>query len=98
MISSKERAFLKRVAASQSAVYQIGKDGLNEANLNGIMQVLSAREIAKINVLQNCDELPKDLANAIAEELKCEIVGVIGRKIIIYKLNPKNKKHVLTME
>lgn len=98
MISSKERAFLKRVAASQSAVYQIGKDGLNEANLNGIMQVLSAREIAKINVLQNCDELPKDLANAIAEELKCEIVGVIGRKIIIYKLNPKNKKHVLTLE
>jgi RNA-binding protein YhbY len=34
----------------------------------------------------------------LAEQLKCEVVGVIGRKIIIYKLNPKNKTHVLEIK
>ena len=97
MITSKERALLKRIVSSQSAVYQIGKDGLNELNLNGIMEALTAREIIKINVLQNCDEPIKDLAGAICEKLNCELVGIIGRKIIIYKLNPKNKNHVLKL-
>ena len=98
MITSKNRAMLKRIIASQSAVYQIGKDGLNEQNLKGILEALNAREVIKINVLQNCDELPKELANNICEKLSCELVGVIGRKIIVYKLNPKNKNHVLDLK
>ena len=98
MLTSKDRAVLKRIASSQSAVYQIGKDGLSELNLSGILEALTARELIKINVLQNCDETPKDLALKISETLKCEIVGVIGRKIIIYKLNPKNKKHILEIK
>ena len=95
MLSSKDRALLKRIVSSQSCVYQIGKDGLNEQNLNGILEALNAREVIKINVLQNCDDDAKTLANLICEKLKSEVVGVIGRKIIIYKLNPKNKVHVL---
>lgn len=95
MITSKDRAYLKRIIACEHPVCQIGKDALNAACLEGISQALTAREVIKINVLQNCDETAKDLANQIAEKLNCDVVGVIGRKIIIYKLNPKNKKHVL---
>ena len=98
MLTSKDRAYLKRVISSQSPVFQIGKDGLNEQNVLGISQVLQARELIKINVLQNCDNDAKELANLICEKLKCEIVGVIGRKIIVYKINPKNKNHVLPVE
>ena len=96
MISSKDRAYLKRIIACQQPVCQIGKDALNTACLEGINQALTAREVIKINVLQNCDESAKDLAAQLAEKLNCDVVGVIGRKIIIYKLNPKNKTHVLS--
>jgi len=95
MLTSKDRAYLKRVISSQSSVFQIGKDGLADQNLNAINDALVARELIKINVLQNCDEQPKQLALVLQEKLKCEVVGVIGRKIIIYKLNPANKNHVL---
>ena len=97
MLTSKDRSVLKRIVSSQSSVYQIGKDGLNEANLNGIEEALLSREVIKINVLQNCDLDAKTLANLICENLNCEIVSIIGRKIIIYKLNPKNKIHVLNI-
>lgn len=96
MISSKDRAYLKRIIACQQPVCQIGKDALSNACLEGINQALTAREVIKINVLQNCDESAKDLAQEISEKLDCDVVGVIGRKIIIYKLNPKNKTHVLS--
>ncbi len=97
MLTSKDRAYLKRVISSQSSVYQIGKDGLSDAVVAGVEEVLKARELIKINVLQNCDFQAKVLAEQIKDSLKCEVVAVIGRKIILYKLNPKNKTHVLNV-
>ncbi|MBQ9792460.1 MAG: YhbY family RNA-binding protein [Clostridia bacterium] len=95
MISSKDRAYLKRVISVESPVYQVGKDGLNQTNIDGINQALTARELIKINILQNCDMSAKEVANVLQETLNCETVGVIGRKVIIYKFNPKNKTHIL---
>ncbi|MBQ3047631.1 MAG: YhbY family RNA-binding protein [Clostridia bacterium] len=97
-MTSKDRAYLKRIIACQQPVCQIGKDALSAACLEGISQALTAREVIKINVLQNCDESAKDLANQIAEKLGCDVVGVIGRKIIVYKFNPKNKTHALELK
>ena len=95
MLTSKDRAYLKRVISSQAPVYQVGKDGLNEKNIEGILQALTARELIKINILQNCDYSAREIADQLEGQLGCEVVAVIGRKVIIYKLNPKNKTHVL---
>ena len=97
MITSKDRAYLKKIIATQSPVYQVGKDGLNQTNLDGINQALVARELIKINILQNCDMSAKEVAFELEKQLGCEVVGVIGRKVIIYKFNPKNKNHVLNI-
>lgn len=95
MISSKDRAYLKRIISVESPVYQVGKDGLSQTNIEGINQALTARELIKINILQNCDMSAKEVANSLQQTLNCEVVGVIGRKVIIYKFNPKNKTHIL---
>lgn len=95
MITSKERAELKRIISTENAVYQIGKDGLNPANIQGLKDCLLARELIKINILQNCDCDISQIANDLAEQLKCEVVGKIGRKVILYKFNPKKTTHVL---
>lgn len=95
MISSKDRAYLKRIISVESPVYQVGKDGLSQTNIEGINQALTARELIKINILQNCDMPAKEVANSLQQTLNCEVVGVIGRKVIIYKFNPKNKTHIL---
>ncbi len=95
MITSKDRAKLKSLIANQSPVFQVGKDGLSENNIEGIKQVLQARELIKINILQNCDNSPREIADALSQHLSCEIVAVIGRKVVLYKLNTKLKIHVL---
>ena len=40
MLSSKDRATLKSIIATQQPVFQVGKDGLNQTNLEGINQAL----------------------------------------------------------
>lgn len=96
MITSKERAELKKIISNQSAVYQVGKDSLSQPSIDGIRECLVSRELIKINILQNCDENAKEIAKKLAEILDCEVVGVIGRKVILYKFNPKKDKHILT--
>lgn len=98
MITSKERAELKKIISTETAVYQVGKDGLTDANIQGIKDCLIARELIKINILQNCDEDIKVIANKLAEELNCEVVATIGRKVILYKFNPKKNSHILNVK
>lgn len=95
MITSKTRAKLRGIASGELAVCQIGKEGLTPMVLDSITKALTKRELIKINVLQNCDEDIKSLMTELCETLDCEPIGMLGRKIIIYKLNPDNKKHVL---
>lgn len=95
MITSKERAKLKSLVSLESAICIIGKEGLSENCLESIENALLAREVVKINVLPACDSDTKTLAELLEEKLVCELVGVIGKKIIIYKFNKRNKKHAL---
>ena len=82
MLTSKDRAYLKRVISSQPPVYQVGKDGLSDKNIEGISQALVARELIKINILQNCDLSAREIADNLQISLGCEVVAVIGRKVV----------------
>ena len=91
MITSKDRATLKSIVSTENPIAQVGKDGLSKNCIEGINQALTKREVVKINVLQNCDLTPREVADFLQEVLSCEVVGVIGRKIILYKFNKDNK-------
>ncbi|SEP88076.1 RNA-binding protein [Lachnospiraceae bacterium RM5] len=90
-MTSKERAYLKKMALDMPAIYQVGKAIITPELTNGIDEALEARELIKINVLKNCMDTPKNIANVLAERTKAEVVQVIGRKIILYR-KPKDNK------
>lgn len=98
MLTSKDRATLRGIASTQEAVCFVGKESLSESCLESIEDALAARELVKVSVLQNCDSDTKSIANEICEILECDCVGIIGRKIVIYKYNPNNKNHVLSIK
>lgn len=92
MITTKQRAYLRGLANTLDPIFQIGKGGLNESMIHSLDQALEAREIIKINVLNNCMEEPRDLSNALVEALKAQPVQVIGKKIVLYRESKENKK------
>ena len=95
MLSSKQRAQLKSIVSTEKSIYQVGKEGLSQNCKTGIMQALEAREVIKINVLQNSELSPREVAENLSSQFDCEIVDVIGNKVILYKFNKNSKKHCL---
>ncbi len=92
MITSKQRAYLRGLANSIPAIMQIGKGGMGENLIKTVSDALEARELIKLTVLENSMESPKDAANALAEAVDADVVGVVGRKIILYRESVNNKK------
>ena len=87
MLSSKQRATLRAEANGLPAIFNIGKATITPEFTGAVSDALAARELIKINILQNCSLEPKEAASIISERTNSEIVQIIGRKFVLYKKN-----------
>ncbi|MBQ9783408.1 MAG: ribosome assembly RNA-binding protein YhbY [Clostridia bacterium] len=92
MLTSKQRAYLRGLANGIPAIMQIGKGGISENLAKTVSDALEARELIKLTVLENSMETPRAMADAIAEAVNADVVGVVGRKVILYRESVNNKK------
>ncbi len=91
MLTSKQRAYLRSLAANEPTIMQIGKGGISENLIKTVGDALEARELIKLSVLENSSEDVREAAEVLAEATGAEVAGVIGKKIILYR-ESKNKK------
>lgn len=92
MISGKQRSYLKALANTIDPIFQIGKNGITESFLKQVDEALEAREIVKINVLNNSSLTAKESADQVVDSLNAEFVQSIGNKFVIYRESKENKK------
>jgi RNA-binding protein len=85
MLTGKQRSYLKSLANGLDSIMQIGKGGITENVLKQIDDALEARELIKINILNNSMLKTKDTANEIAESVGAEFVQSIGNKFVLYR-------------
>ena len=95
MLTSKQRAFLRKEANGIETIFQIGKDGVGENLINQIEDALRARELIKLRVLENSLLSAKEAAEEICLKTGAESVQVIGTRFVIYKRNEKESKIVI---
>jgi len=97
-LSSRERAFLRKLAHNLEPIVRIGKEGIDENVLKSISEVVKKRELIKVKILQNSSvELDRESASEIAKDTKSIFVDKIGNVLIFFK--PKNSKDaVITPE
>ena len=99
-LTSKQRAYLKGLAADLEPVFQIGKATVTPEITSAIAETFNTHELVKITVLKNCLADVKEVANTVAEGTRSDLVQVIGRKFVLYKpfkddpkiILPKTKK------
>lgn len=89
MLNSKQRAYLMKMASSISPIFQIGKSSLTSEIIEAVDAALEKRELIKISVLKNCADDPKELAEMIAERTRSQVVQVIGKKIVLFRVSKK---------
>ena len=89
-MNSRQRAYLKSLAMTMEPIMQIGKSSLTPEITEAVSEALEARELIKINVLKNCMDDTRILAEALAERTRSQVVQVIGTKFVLYR--PTHKK------
>lgn len=94
-MTSKQRAYLRAMANGLDAIFQIGKNGLNDNFIKQIDDALEAREMIKITVLETAPEDNLSLANELATKTNSILVQVVGNKVTLYRKRQKNSKIIL---
>ena len=91
MITSKQRAALRKMGHDLDTIYQIGKGGMSDELLRGITDALEARELIKCRTLDMCEYSSKEAANLIADAVGADVVSVVGSRFVLYKQSSKEK-------
>ena len=74
MLNKAQKQYLKGLSNTLKPLVQIGKNGLNENVISSVDEILTAHEMVKITVLNTCER---------------PVVSQLGRKIVLYRRNPK---------
>ena len=93
-MTSTQRAYLKGLAMKIDPILQLGKSGVTPEITASVEEALAARELIKINVLQNCLFDIREMADMLAERTNSIVVQVIGRQIVLYRQGKGDKKKI----
>ena len=91
-MTSKERAYLRGLANTIDAIFQIGKGGISDVLLEQLDKALEARELIKVSVLETAPGNAKELAEEIALGTNSTVVQTVGNKITLFRQRKKNSK------
>jgi len=97
-LRGKQKRFLRSQAHHLQPIFQIGKGGLNSAMVVQINEALEKRELIKVTLLQNTDEIAEDVAVALKADIHCDIVQIIGRVLVLFKPSSNEKYQKISKE
>ena len=92
MITSKQRAQLRGLAASLDTVLTVGKGGITENVITSANDALRAHELIKGKVLENSMLTAREACDMLCEACRADAVQVIGTKFVLFKRNPNDPK------
>lgn len=90
MLTGKQRAALRKTANGLSPVFQVGKEGVEEALVKATADCLAARELIKLRVLQNSPHTTREAADALGEATGAEVVAVVGSTMVLFRKKKKD--------
>ena len=90
-MTSKERARLKGLAASEDTIVQIGKGGITDSVVASVDTALAARELVKGRVLESSMLSSREACQSLASACGAEAVQAIGNCFVLYRKKPETK-------
>ena len=89
-LTSKQRAQLRGLAATEDTIVHIGKGGITDNIITQMSDALKARELVKGRVLENSLLTAREACDELSALTRSEQVQVIGTKFVLYR--PSHKK------
>lgn len=89
-LTSKQRAYLRKIAVNEDTITQLGKDGITDSFVNSLELAIAKREIVKFRVLENSMLTAREAAELTAQRINAQVVTVIGSKAVLYRQSEDN--------
>ncbi|MCI8630155.1 MAG: YhbY family RNA-binding protein [Firmicutes bacterium] len=89
MLTSKQRAYLRSMANGLDTIFQIGKSGITPEIRDAVDKALEARELIKMNVLDNTMIGAKEAAGILADRTGADVVQIIGNRFVLFRVSKK---------
>ena len=90
-LSSTQRSFLCSQAHHLEPIVLIGKNGVSVGTIESVNKALEARELIKIKFRVFKDN-KQSISDEIATSANCQVVGMIGHTVILFRQNPDPEK------
>ncbi len=94
-MTSKQRAYLRALSNKLDAIFQVGKNGLNDNLIKQVDDALEARELLKISILETAPDENYSIAKELSFRTDSVLVQVVGNKVTLYRPKKKNSRIVL---
>lgn len=91
-MNNRQREYLRKAAHDLEPMVRLGKEGFTDNQAQSILDVIESRELIKVKILQNSRVEKEEVAKEIEEKTGCEVVGIIGKTIILFKENSEKPK------
>lgn len=98
MLTSKQRAQLRRLANPLDTLIQIGKEGITDGVIAQIDATLEKRELVKLRLLETSFLSPREAAGELCSVLKAEPVQCIGTRLVIYRQSKDKDNRKIILE
>ena len=85
MLTSKQRAYLRGLANSMDAIFQVGHNGIGDQLIRQVDETLAVRELMKLRVLETSPVTAREAADTIANAVGADVVQVIGYRFVLYR-------------
>ena len=95
-LTSKQRAYLRKLAHRLKPVVLVGSDGVTQAVVAAVADAFNTREIVKVKLGESAPERVRDAADTISARLDgVHTVQTIGRTAVLYRRHPDAPEIVL---
>ena len=92
MLNSKQIKYLKSLANTIEAKYQIGKNNISDNTIELLDNALKKNELIKVSVNASVKEEKEEISNVLKDRLYCEVVQILGNVITLFRKNLKDGK------
>ncbi|HEY0222754.1 YhbY family RNA-binding protein [Lactovum miscens] len=96
-LTGKQKRYLRSLAVNMKPIVQVGKGGVSNEILTSVRHACDARELIKVQILQNSEVRPDELSGMI-EEMGIDVIQIIGRNLVVFKIAAEKKNRKISEE
>ncbi len=92
-LKSKKKKYLRGVAHKLKPVAFVGQKGVTDTLVQAIDEALTSHELIKVKFIEFREkEKKKEITGAVEKRTGCELIGMIGHTVILYRPCADKKK------